>query len=108
MPESSDEEIGPTLPSAVGPSRPKYADVRFAKEAAHEQAQRERKLEVKAQRRSAYERADELVPRMVGKEGKVAEKRAANAANKEMREKDTDAIVDEGTLLGDADGFAGA
>lgn len=109
--ESSDDEIGPRPPSPAGPSfpvHPTHSDIRFAKEAAAEQAALERKFERKAARREAYDRAEEIAPKMGGKEGRIAEKKAANAANKEMREKDTDAVVDEATLLGDGGGFAAA
>lgn len=109
--ESSDDEIGPRPPSPVGPSfpvRPTHSDIQYTREAAAEQAALERKFERKVARREAYERAEEIAPKMGGKEGRIAEKKAANAANKEMREKDTDAVVDEATLLGDGGGFAAA
>lgn len=109
--ESSDEEIGPRPPSPVGPSfpvRPSHSDLQYAREAAQERAALERKFERKAARKEVYERAEEIAPKVGGKEGRIAEKKAANAANKEMREKDTDAVVDEATLLGDGGGFAAA
>lgn len=63
----------------------------------------------KSDRREAYDRADELVPKAVGKEGKLAEKRAGNAVNKEMREKDVGGLeVDEGTLMGEGSSFQAA
>lgn len=109
--ESSDDEIGPKPPSPIGPTqpaRPSHSDMRYAREAAQEQAALERKFERKMARKEVYERAEEIAPKLGGKEGRIAEKKAANAANKEMREKDTDAVVDEATLLGDGGGFAAA
>lgn len=50
-----------------------------------------------------------MAPRVVGKEGKMAEKRASNAANKEMREKDVGGLeMDEGTLMGEESSFQAA
>lgn len=41
------------------------------------------------------------MPKAVGKEGKLAEKKAANSVNKEMREKEVGGLeIDEGTLMG--------
>jgi hypothetical protein len=63
----------------------------------------------KAERRSAFERADEAAPKQVGKEGKIAEKRASNAVNKEMRDKEVGGLeVDEGTLMGEGSSFQAA
>jgi hypothetical protein len=56
-----------------------------------------------------YERAEEIVPRSGGKEGKMDEKRASNAVNREFREKEVGGLeVDEGVLLGDGGSFAAA
>jgi len=100
--ESSEEEIGPSLPSTMqGPSVPSYSDRRLAQEEQAEHERAERRQAKKSDRREAFERADELVPKSVGKEGKLAEKKAANSANKEMRDKEVGGLeVDEGTLMG--------
>jgi hypothetical protein len=44
-----------------------------------------------------------------GKEGKMAEKRAVNSANKEMRDKEVGGLeVDEKTLMGEGTSFQAA
>jgi hypothetical protein len=98
--------LGPGL----GPARPAPSERQLAEEASRELLASQAKAERKASRKSAYEKADELVPKGVGKEGKMAEKKATNASNKEMREKDVGGLeVDEGTLMGSNDGgFAAA
>ena len=108
-----DDDVGPALPSAsrravgpVGPSLPTAADRQLALEDERDT----RKAEYKSKAREAYNKADELVPKSGGKEGKMEEKKANNAVNREMRDKEVGAAVelDEGTLLGDAGGFQAA
>ncbi|KAI9633054.1 uncharacterized protein MKK02DRAFT_35252 [Dioszegia hungarica] len=108
---SDSDEIGPSLPSTIPStttSRPRTtADRQLEREDAHLARQAERK----ADRLQRYQRANEAVPRSSGKEGKMEEKRATNASNKEMRDKDSTGAgleVDEGTLMGDQGGFAAA
>ncbi|WVQ79299.1 hypothetical protein IAT38_001396 [Cryptococcus sp. DSM 104549] len=104
--------VGPSLPPStssaprLGPSLPTASDRQYALETATDHARLSRKAEHKA----AQARADELVPRGVGKEGKMEERRATNAENRAYREKDGAAglEVDEGTLMGDSGGFAAA
>lgn len=105
--DSDSDIVGPTLPSAssstiiAGPSVPTPSDRRLAIEDQREAERQARRSKYKSDRRDAYEKADELVPKQVGKEGKMAEKRASNAANKEMRDKEPGGLeVDEGTLMG--------
>ena len=112
----SDEAIGPSLEPTrpriaadrpLGPSLPTSSDRQLALESAAHQ----RKVERKAELKKGYHRADELVPKSVGKEGKMEEKRATNSANKQYREKEVGGLeVDEGTLMGDGGGssFAAA
>lgn len=98
------DEIGPRPPSSLPLSA---ADRRLALE----DAQLARRLERKSHLTEQYRRADEAVPRSSGKEGKMEEKRATNASNKEMRDEDATGAgleVDEGTLMGDQGGFAAA
>jgi hypothetical protein len=46
---------------------------------------------------------------MGGKEGKMAEKRATNSANKEMRDKEVGGLeLDESTLMGEGTSFQAA
>lgn len=94
-----------TTSSKIGPSRPGATDRQLAAETAKEAAIAQAKAERRASRKSAYEKAEELAPRAVGKEGKMAEKKATNAVNKEMRDKDVGGLeVDEGTLMGSEGG----
>jgi len=60
--------------------------------------------------KDGYARADEMVPKSGGKDGKMEEKRATNAENRQFREKDATAGLeaDEGTLMGENEGFATA
>ncbi|RXK34880.1 hypothetical protein M231_07869 [Tremella mesenterica] len=103
--ESEDPELepGPRL-SRLGPSLPSAAD----RQLALEQEQESRKREKKVGRDKLYERVIEVVPKNGGREGKMEERRATNAANKEMREKDVVPEIDEGVLLGENDSFAAA
>lgn len=91
----------------LGPSAPTPADLllaaddaRLASRAAH-----------KAARNTAFARADELVPRALGKEGKMADKRARGQEERAYANRGADAAtlgleVDEGTLMG-GDGAGG-
>nr|XP_019043420.1 hypothetical protein I302_07997 [Kwoniella bestiolae CBS 10118]OCF22350.1 hypothetical protein I302_07997 [Kwoniella bestiolae CBS 10118] len=106
---SSHPSIGPSLASssrALGPSMPTSSDRQYAMEV----AQDTRKAERKSHLRDMYNKADELVPKSGGREGKMEERRATNAENKRYRDKDTAAglEVDEGTLMGDEGSFAAA
>lgn len=114
-PGQSADEIGPsygpnfppsTTSRRVGPALPSASDRQYAMEAAQEA----RKAERKAAYKEDYRRADEIVPRSGGREGKMEEKRATNAENRTYREKDVTAglEVDEGTLMGDSGSFAAA
>ena len=103
--ESSEEEIGPSLPTLPIPahtaSASSYSDRRLAQEEQEDLERAQRRSAKKSDRREAFERADELVPKAVGKEGKMAEKKAANSVNKEMRDKEVGGLeMDEGTLMG--------
>jgi len=103
--DSDSDIVGPTLPTSsnpiAGPTIPTPSDRRMAIEDQREAERQARKSKYKSDRREAYEKADELVPKQVGKEGKMAEKRASNAANKEMRDKEPGGLeIDEGTLMG--------
>lgn len=72
-------------------------------------ARQERSAARKAERKEVYERAEDIAPKGVGKEGKMAEKRAQNEVNREMRDKDVEGLeVDEGTLMGDDNPFQAA
>ena len=105
--------IGPSLPSAgrtIGPAMPSsmafsanHADRQLALEEQREEAARERK----AERNKAYGRAEELVPKTGGREGKLEERRATNAENRMYREKDPSAGIelDEATLMGGGNEF---
>jgi hypothetical protein len=102
--------VGPSLAgpsqSKLGPSLPSASDRQLALEDEKESRKAERKHKLK----DGYERANDLVPRNTGREGKMEEKRAANQVNKEFREKDTTGglEVDESVLLGGTDSFAAA
>lgn len=114
--ESDDEPIGPVPEPPIGPSplsrgstrpsAPTASDRQLAKEVDAEY----RKADRKAAAREAYGRAEEMAPKGVGKEGKMAERKAANEENKQWREKDVTAGLeaDEGTLMGDSSSFAAA
>lgn len=102
---------GPTFPLStmsrkLGPTLPSASDRQYAMETEQEA----RKAERKAAYKEDYRRADEIVPRSGGKEGKMEEKRATNPENRVFREKDVTAglEVDEGTLMGDSGSFAAA
>ncbi len=64
----------------------------------------------KAERNRGIERAEELVPKSGGREGRIEERRATNAQNREMRDKGGDAglEVSESVLMGDDGGYQAA
>ena len=106
---------GPSVPSGssgppgastrLGPSLPTASDRRLA----IEDEMDARKVDRKARYKQGYAKADEMVPKSVGKEGKMDEKRATNMVNKELREKEVGGLeVDEGTLMGESGSFAAA
>jgi len=68
------------------------------------------RLDRKAKLKEGYTRADEMAPKSGGKEGKMEEKRATNAENRQFREKDVTAGLeaDEGVLMGENEGFKAA
>ena len=82
------------------------SDRQLAIEAEKEQ----RSLHRKSERKSAFERADALAPKSGGKEGRMEERKATNAANRELREKDSAAGLEipEATLMGGGSDFAAA
>ena len=102
--DDNDTGIGPSLsprPGSrrLGPALPSTSDRQLALESASELRKRDRK----AEQRERYEKADEAVPRSGGKEGKMDEKRATNAVNREFREKEVGGLeADEGTLMGES------
>nr|XP_018260184.1 uncharacterized protein I303_07101 [Kwoniella dejecticola CBS 10117]OBR82342.1 hypothetical protein I303_07101 [Kwoniella dejecticola CBS 10117] len=99
--------IGPSRSGpSIGPSIPSSSDRQYGAELAQDARKAERKSHLK----DMYNRADELVPKSGGKEGKMEERRAANAENRKFRDKDMTAglEVDEGTLMGDTGSFAAA
>jgi hypothetical protein len=99
--DDSSAHIGPTLPT--------HSDRRLALEAQRELEAANAKAERASTRRQALDRAEEHAPRLGGKEGKMAEKRAVNSANKEMRDKEVGGLeVDEKTLMGEGTSFQAA
>ena len=93
----------------IGPTLPSQSDRRLAEEAQRESEALSRKADRLSNRRQALDRADEVAPKMGGKEGKMAEKRATNSANKEMRDKEVGGLeVDESTLMGEGTSFQAA
>ncbi|KAJ9098333.1 hypothetical protein QFC19_006457 [Naganishia cerealis] len=97
-------EVGPAFPSTMFSAN--HTDRQLALEKKAEEAARERKYE----RKAAYERADDLVPRAGGREGKLEERRAANEENKKYRERDAASgfEVDDNTLMGTGGSFGQA
>lgn len=92
------------MPStSISFSATNQADRQFALEEEREAASKARK----AERTKAYGRAEELVPKSGGREGKLEERRATNAENRMYREKDPAAgiEVDEATLMGGSNDF---
>lgn len=118
--DDDDDDIGPRPePSrsmspgpkvgTLGPTLPTVSDRQLSREMAAEAARMDRLAGRKAERKIALDRAEDLAPRQQGREGKVADKRAANEENKKMRDKDVAGLeVDEGTLMGDGSSFAAA
>ncbi|KAI5451377.1 hypothetical protein NCC49_001686 [Naganishia albida] len=104
LPPGMGREVGPAFPSTMFSAN--HTDRQLALEQRAEDAARARK----ADRRAAYERADELVPRAGGREGKMEERRAANDENRKYRERDAASgfEVDEGTLMGTGNSFQAA
>lgn len=99
---------GPKV-GTLGPTLPTVSDRQLSREMAAEAARMDRLAGRKAERKVALDRAEDLAPRQQGREGKVADKRAANEENKKMRDKDVAGLeVDEGTLMGDGSSFAAA
>jgi hypothetical protein len=97
------------LASHIGPTLPTPSDRRLAQEAQRELEAANAKAERASTRRQALDRAEEHAPRLGGKEGKMAEKRAVNSANKEMRDKEVGGLeVDEKTLMGEGTSFQAA
>ncbi|KAJ9102419.1 hypothetical protein QFC21_002819 [Naganishia friedmannii] len=97
-------EVGPAFPSTMFSAN--HTDRQLALERKAEDATRERKYE----RKAAYERADDMVPRAGGREGKMEERRAVNEENKKFRERDAASgfEVDENTLMGTGSSFGNA
>ena len=97
------------LSANIGPALPNPSDRRLAIEAQRELEAATAKAERASTRRQALDRAEEHAPRLGGKEGKMAEKRAVNSANKEMRDKEVGGLeVDEKTLMGEGTSFQAA
>jgi len=97
------------LSANIGPALPNPSDRRLAQEAQRELEAATAKAERASTRRQALDRAEEHAPRLGGKEGKMAEKRAVNSANKEMRDKGVGGLeVDEKTLMGEGTSFQAA
>lgn len=99
--------VGPSLPPPPTSSSSSHTDRQLAYESSREDLAFERKQE----RARAYSRADELVPKSgAGREGRIEEKRATNAINREFREKEMGAglEVDESTLMGQGGDFGSA
>jgi hypothetical protein len=97
-------DVGPAFPSTLFSAN--HTDRQLALEQRAEDAARAKK----AGRREAYEKADELVPRAGGREGKMDEKRAVNEENRQYRERDAASgfEVDDNTLMGTGASFKAA
>ncbi len=106
--------LGPALPSAsgsgsrsIGPSLPPstmFSANHTDRQLALEEAASVSSAARKADRNKAYERAEELVPRASGREGRFEEKRAKIALSKDTGE----AEVPDSVLMGDDGGFKAA
>lgn len=115
-PPPSRPTVGPSLPPGVGRDvGPAFPSTLFSanhtdRQLALEQRAEEAARANKAGRREAYEKADELVPRAGGREGKMDEKRAVNEENKQYRERDAASgfEVDDNTLMGTGASFKAA
>ncbi|KAJ9121621.1 hypothetical protein QFC22_002241 [Naganishia vaughanmartiniae] len=103
-PGARGRDVGPAFPSTMFSAN--HTDRQLALENKAENATRDRKHE----RKAAYERADDMVPRAGGREGKLEERRAANEENKKYRERDAASgfEVDENTLMGTGSSFGNA
>jgi hypothetical protein len=103
-PGARGRDIGPAFPSTMFSAN--HTDRQLALERKAEDTTRERKYE----RKAAYERADDMVPRAGGREGKLDERRAVNEENKKYRERDAASgfEVDESTLMGTGSSFGNA
>lgn len=111
VPERTDSPSpGPQLSEHVGPSAPTVAERQMAREVQAETERLERNAERRAGRKVILDRVEEIAPRQTGREGRQAEKRAANEQNRQMRDKDAAAglEMDEETLMGDDGGFVAA
>ena len=99
---SSGRQIGPIMPISTAFSA-NHADRQLALENRREDVARERK----AERNKLLGRAEDMVPKSSGREGKMDEKRAINAENRKYREKDASAgmEMDESTLMGGGSDF---
>lgn len=97
-------DVGPAFPSTMFSAN--HTDRQLALERKAEDASRERKYE----RKAAYERANDMVPRAGGREGKLEDRRAANEENRKYRERDAASgfEVDESTLMGTGSSFSNA
>lgn len=85
------------------------SDRQLALESQRESEALARKYDRASTRRKALDRAEEIAPKLGGKEGKMAEKRATNSANKEMRDKEVGGLeLDESTLMGEGTSFQAA
>jgi hypothetical protein len=102
---------GPSLPSrSIGPTMPittSFSASHTDRQLALEQQQEDLARERKAERNRAFTRADEMAPKSGGREGKMEERRATNAENRQYRERDMAGglEVDEGTLMGGGNDF---
>lgn len=99
--------------SGAGPSTRGHAVATLStsdRQLAFEADKERRNLQRKSERKSAFERADDLAPKSGGKEGRMDERKATNAANRELREKDSAAGLEipEATLMGGGTDFAAA
>ena len=104
LPPGVGRDVGPTFPSTLFSAN--HTDRQLALEQRAEDTARAKK----AERRSAYERADDLVPRAGGREGKMDERRAVNEENRRYRERDAASgfEVDDSTLMGSGGSFQAA
>jgi len=108
---SSKPTMGPSFPAAarsIGPTMPMPFSANHAdRQLAHENRQEDMARERKAERNKAYGRADEMVPKSGGREGKMEERKATNAENRMYREKDMAAglDLDEATIMGSGGEF---
>lgn len=96
-------------PSRIGPTLPSHGDRLYALENQREASLALKKSEKALTRSRNLERAEEVAPKLGGREGKIAEKRATNSANKEMRDKEVGGLeLDDKTLMGEGGSFQAA